>query len=394
MRLSSEVRNLVIFNTIMSVIFNFSNIFVNLYLWGRNHNTMSVILFNLATSVVLFFAYLFGSHYLYRFSVRFVMILACGFSMLSFALLYLYDDGSKVLVVVIIGAAVGVTQGLYWSANNAAIYFFLKSEQYPSYFSFSTVLSQLVTVCVPLVSSGVIYWFTFRGSFIIMGCLVVIALLFVLRLPKFSIDEPLFRNISYRKVFSKPGTSWSLVLQFGSGLLGQFQSFFSMIFIFTLTNNQVMVALLNFGYSVVVILGLFVYKRSNIKENVWLAIGILLLLLSYAIAMFNHPSLGILVVLLMQVGSLYYSASTGRQGYRLMMQGDVTWRTKVGIWYEVSLVLSRSFVLTVALFFRHFGDGAFIFLVVISTFTMFSIPYLQHKAIHEFEVANGVGAGM
>lgn len=394
MNLSKEVWRLLVFTAMMSTLFSFTSIFVNLYFWGHGQSLRDVTLFNLISNLVLFAAYGLGSHLLYVRSIRFVMVSSCVFAAIAFFTLSFYHQSDRYLIIALVGIGVGMTQGMFWAANNSALYFFLKSEDYREYFSVNTMLSQAVAVCVPLLSSGVVLWLSFKASFLLMGVLVLVALWVATRLPKFSVTASLFRGIRYREVFSPPGTRWVLWVMLAIGLLLQFQSFFSMIFIFDITSNELLVALLNVGYSIVLLFALMVYKRTNIHDNIWLVTGIVLMVSGYAMALTHHHNWTIWIVLLMQVGGLFLSASTTRQGYRVAMQGDIVWRTKFGMWQEVPLVVSRSLVLGMALLVHRVGDLPFILLVSLSTAAMLFMPFFQYKSIHEFERIHGKGAGM
>lgn len=395
MGLSKEVWLLVLFNTVMETIFIFTGIFVNLYLWGSNQDLMSVTLFNLVANTVLFVGYVVGSHLLYKRSVRFVMAFSCIFAALAFALLFFYTPDNRYFIVPLVGALVGMTQGFFWGGNNAALYAFLKSEDYPNYFSANTVMQQGLSIFVPLASSGLIWWLSFKGSFLFMGVLVTGALLFVAKFPKFAIEQSLFVRIGYLDVFSLPGTGWVMLGAFAIGIIGQFQQLFSLIFTFNVTHNEVRVALLNVGYALVVFGALFLYKRVQIRENLWLVIGIILILLGYAATLVHErTSLAIAIVLLMQVGGMYFAASSGRQGFRVMMQGDIVWRTQFGMWQELSFFVSRVLVLGIALAMHHVGDAAFIVVIMLSTLSLFLMPLFQHKSIVEYEHVHGHGAGM
>lgn len=395
MGLSKEVWLLVLLNTVMQTIFIFTGIFVNLYLWGANQNLANVILFNLVSNTVLFFAYVYGSHLLYKRSIRFVLAISCIFAAIAFTALLFYTPGNRYVIVPLVGALVGVTQGFFWGGNNAAMYAFLKSEDYPNYFSANTVMQQILSILVPLISSGLILWLSFRGSFLFMGVLVIGALVFVVKFPKFAIQKSLFVHIRYRDVFSRPGTRWVMLGVLAIGVIGQFQQLFTLIFTFNVTHNEVLVALLNVGYAIVVFAALFLYKRVQIHENLWLVIGIVFILLAYVGTMLHHrASLAIGIVLLMQVGGMYFAASSGRQSYRVMMQDDIVWRTQFGMWQEVSFFVSRVLVLGIALAIHHIGDLAFIIVVVLSTVSLFLMPLFQHKSIVEFEQVHGQGAGM
>lgn len=376
----------------MSTLFTFTSIFVNLFIWGNGSDLLAVTWFNLLSMLALFGTYLLGSRYLYKRSARFVMAGSVLFAAGSYISLYFYQASDRILMIVLVGLLAGATQGFYWSGNNAALYFFLKSEDFPAYFSINTILGQIVTVVVPLFSSAIVYWFAFKGAFLIMILLALGAMFFVFRLPVFAVDQPLFQGVRYKTVFSKAGTRWLFPMMVATGVLTQFQGFFSMIFIFHMTSNEIFVALLNVGYTIVLLGGLIVYRRTHVDENSWLIIGVILILAGYILAMTNHSMLMIFVVLFMQIGGLFFSASSGRQSYRLFMQGDPVWRTKLGIWFEAALALGRMIVLAGALMVHHIGDIPFFFLISLSTLAMFTMPFFQAKSVIEFEKEHGKGA--
>ncbi|MCY0894427.1 MAG: MFS transporter [Acidibacillus sp.] len=392
--LPKEVWALIIINMMMSIIFNFTSIFINLFLWNQGQNIFSVSLFNLSSVALLFVSYLVGSYFLYQRSIRFVLVMSCIFAGFSFFALYLSHGQAKEWMIIFVGAMSGITQGLFWSANNSALYRFLKSEQYADYFSVNTVIAQAVTILVPLFSSLIIFELTFHVAFLFMLIFVIFGLLSTLRLPNVSMHQSLYQDIGFKKTFSKPGTKWSIGAIFSSGFINQFLALFSMVFIFNITNQVGMVALLNVGYSIVSLGGLFLYRRYHISQNKWLIIGVLLIFSSYIMALYDQLTLGIMVVLFMRLGSLFFSASSSRQRYRVLMQGDIIWRTKMGMWLEIPLVLARSSVLIVALYVHEVKDGAFLLLIILSSLAMLLIPFFQTRSIAEYEAVYGVGAGL
>lgn len=383
-------------NASMQAIFNFVAIFVNLYWWRQGESILSVSLFNLAGTLTLFVSYLLGSHYLYKRDIRFVMLLSSIFAGATFLALFFYLPAWRDVFTTVVGLAFGLTQGFFWAANNSSMYTFLKSEQYADYFSVNTVLGQVIAVAIPLISAGIVGITGFRLSFLIMLIFVIAAFFVSTRLPHKGLQENLYQNrMGFRDVFSKPGTPWVMAVVMSSGVVNQFLALFSMIYIFTVSNNVGVVALLNIGYSLVMLAALTWYRRAHFSQDVWLVMGIILILASYLLA-FTMPKNGwsILVVLLMRAGGLYLQGASGRQRYRVIMQGDVVWRTRFGLWMEIPFALSRCTILVGGLFVRSLGDAAFVVLTVVSSVAMLALPLFTRTAIRRYEAAHGVGAGL
>lgn len=383
-------------NTAMQVIFNFVGIFVNLYWWNQGQPILEVSLFNLCGTVMLFTSYLVGSQYLYKRDIRFVMLLSSIFAGVTFVALFFYLPHWRNVFTVGVGLAFGLTQGFFWAANNSSMYTFLKSEQYADYFSVNTVVGQVIAVVVPLVSAGVVGLVGFHTSFLIMLVFVLGAFVVSMRLPHKGLDQNLFADrAGYRAVFSQPGTSWVMAVVMCTGLVNQFLTLFSMIFIFAVSNQVGIVAVLNIGYSLVLLGALTLYRRAQWSQDVWLVVGIGLILLSYGLAfVVGHTLWSTVVVLLMRVGGLWLQGASGRQRYRVIMQGDVVWRTRFGLWMEIPFALSRCTVLIGGMFVRQVGDTGFIVLTVISGLAMIALPLFTRLAIHRYEAVHGVGNGL
>ncbi|PSR34997.1 MAG: hypothetical protein C7B46_02205 [Sulfobacillus benefaciens] len=382
-------------NTAMSIIFNFVSIFVNLYWWNQGNAIFLVSLFNLASTIALFTSYLLGSHFLYRFSIRHVMVYSGVFAGLSFGALYFYNGAFRDTFGVVVGLMFGAAQGFFWAANNASMYTFLKSEQYADYFSVNTVIAQGIAVMVPLISAGIVAGIGFKGSFIIMLVFVGAGIGVSMKLPYRGLEQSLFAHIGPKEIFSKPGTKWAMVVVFCAGLVNQFLALFSMIYIFTVSNNVGFVAFLNIGYSLVLVGALILYRRIGFSQDTWLIVGSLLILASYLIALASgHTAWNTVVVLLMRVGGLYFTGASGRQRYRVIMQGDVVWRTRLGLWMEIPFMLSRTIILTGALLVHSVGDGNFIALAILSGLAMFSLPIFMRFSIRQYEAVQGIGTGL
>lgn len=393
--LPSEVWWVIGVNTAMSVIFNFVSIFVNLYWWNQGHSIFLVSLFNLASTVTLFISYYVGSYFLYRRDIRFVMLLSTLFAGATFVGLFLYLPEYRTIFTILIGLMFGCTQGFFWSANNSSMYTFLKAEQYADYFSVNTVVAQVIAVVIPLASAGILYGVGFHLSFVVMLLFVIAAFFVSMRIPHQGLSESIFDHMHHREVFSKPGTSWVMFVVLCAGLVNQFLLLFSMIYIFSFSNNVGIVAVFNIGYSLVLLGGLTLYRRwKGLSQNVWLIIGSACVLVSYILAFLTpRDALSVVVVLLMRLGGLYVSGASGRQRYRIIMQGDVVWRTRFGLWMEVPFAVSRTIILMGALFVRHLGDTAFLGITLISGLALLGLPILTQLAIKRYEAFYNPSAG-
>lgn len=382
-------------NTAMQVIFNFVAIFVNLYWWNQGNPIYAVSFFNLYATVALFASYGLGSYFLWRKDIRFVMLLSGIFAGLSFLGLFFYLPDLRVIFAVGIGLCFGLAQGFFWAANNSSMYTVLPSEQWADYFSMNTVIGQVIAVVIPLGSAGAVVWLGFRGSFLAMLVFVLAALIVSMRLPHRGLSENLFAHFQYKEVFSRPGTPWLLAIVLASGLVNQFLTLFSMIYIFTVSTYVGVVAILNIGYSLALLGALILYRRSSWTQDTWMVMGIALILTSYGLAFTMGPGGVItLAVLLMRVGGLYLSAASGRQRYRVIMQGDVLWRTRLGLWMEIPFVLSRVGILVGALFVRRLAGIHFMVLVLGSTVALILLPLFTRIAVGRFEAVHGAGAGL
>lgn len=382
-------------NAAMSVVFNFVSIFVNLYWWNQGEAILAVSLFNLLATVALFVAYLTGSYYLWRKDIRFVMLLSSAAAALTFLGLFVYQPAWRLEYLMGIGLAFGLAQGFFWAANNASMYTVLKAEQWADYFSVNTVVGQALAVVIPLVSAGLVSGIGFRGSFLAMLGVVGLAAWVSMRLPHQGLSENLFQHVRPREIFHKPGIPWVMVVVLASGVINQFLTLFSMLYIFTVSNNVGIVAVLNIGYSLALLGALVVYRRARLSQDAWLVLGVGLVLASYAVAFWGGDGrIALITVLLMRLGGLYVSGASGRQRYRVVMQGDVLWRTRLGLWMEVPFAVSRCAILTGAMFVSRLGDSAFMSLTLVSMAAMVALPLFTRLAVHRYEKEYGVGAGL
>ncbi|PSR22548.1 MAG: hypothetical protein C7B45_06375 [Sulfobacillus acidophilus] len=393
--LSRDVWWLIFVNAAMQVIFNFVSIFVNLYWWRQGDPIFTVSLFNLFGTVALFLSYAIGSYFLWRQDIRFVMVLSGLMAGLTFVGLFFYDPRLQVAFIIGVGLCFGLTQGFFWAANNASMYTVLPSEQWADYFSMNTVIGQGIAVVIPLASAGAVSWLGFRGAFLAMLGVVGAALGLAARLPRRRLSDNLYTGLGFRQVFSRPGTPWLLVVVLASGLANQFLALFSMVYIFTTSTQAGIVAVLNIGFSLVLLGALVLYRRSQWRQEWWLVAGVGFIWLSYAISLtVGRGATDIIVVLMMRVGGLYLTAASGRQRYRVMMQGDVVWRTRLGLWMEVPFAVSRVLILAGALLVTRVGDTPFVALMLVSVLAMIALPILTGVAVARFEAVHGVSAGL
>jgi hypothetical protein len=385
-RLTRDVWRVIAVNAAMTSLFTFVSIFVNLYWWNQGTPIFQVSLFNLAATLALFTAYWAGTYVLSTRDIRFVMVLSTLFAGLTFVALAQYVPEWRTLFTVMVGMLFGLTQGLFWAANNASIYAVLAADRYADYFSMLTVIGQALSVGVPLITGAAVATWGFRPSFVGMLGVVGGAFFVAVQLPHRKFDEEVFRDLNIRTVVNKPGTGWVLLVVFFAGLINQFLTLFSLVYLFTLSSRVEVVTLLNFVSAVVLLGALWLYRRLAITQEAWILLGSLSVGGALAVAFLaGHGFWAIAVVFLMRVGGLWIAGASGRQRYRIVMQGNVAWRTRFGLWMEVPFVLSRSFILTGSLWVHRLGDPVFWGLTAVTIMALGGLPWATRRATRAFD---------
>ncbi|MCY0899395.1 MAG: hypothetical protein OWU33_10760 [Firmicutes bacterium] len=384
--LSRDVWRVIAVNAAMTSLFAFVSIFVNLYWWNQGTPIFQVSLFNLASTLALFGAYWIGTYVLSQRDIRTVMVLSTVGAGMTFVILALSGAGGRLVYTVAVGGLFGATQGFFWAANNASMYTVLPADQYADYFSALTVIGQAVSVVVPVVTGAAVAAWGFHRSFLAMLLVVAAAFGFAIQLPHQGFDEAVFRRWHVREVVRKPGTAWVLLVVFFAGLINQFVTLFSLVYLFTISTRVTVVTALNLASALVLLAALTTYRRLRLTQDAWIVLGSFSLAIAFGLALAIRQGLwAIAVVFLLRVGGLWVSGASGRQRYRVVMQGDVAWRTRFGLWMEVPFVVSRTVVLTGSLWVRHLGDPVFLILMGVTMVALGGLPWATRRAVRAYD---------
>ncbi|MCY0878536.1 MAG: MFS transporter [Firmicutes bacterium] len=386
--LSRDVWRVIAVNAAMTSLFTFVSIFVNLYWWNQGAPIFQVSLFNLASTLALFLAYWAGTYVLSQRDIRLVMVFSTIGAGLTFGTLAASGTGRHLGYTVAVGVLFGLTQGFFWAGNNASMYTVLPAEQYGDYFSALTVIGQAGSVVVPLVTGAAVAAWGFHASFLAMLLVVAAAFGVAVQLPHRGFDDEVFRDLHIRHVVNRPGTAWVLLVVFFAGLINQFVTLFSLVYLFTISTQVGVVTALNLASALILLAALAAYRRLRLTQDAWIVIGSASLALAFGLALaLRQGPWAIVVVFLLRVGGLWISGASGRQRYRIVMQGDVVWRTRFGLWMEVPFVVSRTVVLTGSLWVHRLGDPVFLGLMGLTVVALGGLPWATRKAIRAYDEA-------
>jgi len=387
LKLSKEIKRLLMMNASSNIIFNYIGIFVNLYIWQENKSIFDVAWFNLIQFVTWTLCFLLGSFLISRYSNRILIraIALCGAA--TFLLLTFLHLDNRLLWIASIAVPVGAMWGFYASAQNLTLSLYGKGKDFESYFSVSSVLGQTISVVNPVVFALVIQWLGFSGSFLLMFLFVLILLWVSFLIPSITLARegvPLARNLSFGKVFSTTSLKWLVPSCMAAGVFLQFQSLFALLFTFSVSKDKLVIALLNVLYTCFAMCAMLLYRKMKVKENVWLAVGMGCLSVGFLIVLF--PAAPILVIsnILTTVGMFYFATVWNTRQFAVISRSTPIEQARIFMWRECLLNLSRILVNLLVLNVKDFHGGMFIFLLGLALSCASVIPYLSGKGIDTF----------
>ena len=250
MGLPKDLRRLLMMNAVSYIIFNYIGIFVNLYIWEQGQKISDVSWFNFCLFVSWAFAFGFGTKLLASQSVRQLFGLSALSGGIAFLLLFFLHLDNHLLWITLIGIPVGTMWGFFAVAQNFSLSSFGKGREFANFFSLSNTIAQIINVTVPIISAQVIRLFGYSSSFILMLVFVAAMLIVSRILPKISLKETAdsgtwFENMKYRNVFVTPALKWLIPSCLATGLALQFQGLFALLFTFSISDDRMIIALLN-----------------------------------------------------------------------------------------------------------------------------------------------------
>jgi MFS transporter, YQGE family, putative transporter len=395
MKLSSDMRKLLMMNNSFQIIFSYISIFVNLYIWEKSNRISDIAIYNLVMYAVLVIFFTWGGKLLLSYSIRFLMGLSSIFAAASFIILLFYHPENHFLWLAFLGTSIGILQGFFWSGMNLTLVFFGRGHEFTEYFSVQAIISQVINIALPILSGFIIKYFGYNSSFALMFIFVIMMFLTSFQIPKFSLKEALKENerLLDRKelvtLLVKPGFRWNFPANVLSTFFVQFQSLFALLFTFSITDNQLYIALLNVCYTLCCIVALQVYKRvRSLKENVWLFVGMIFVSFGFLLALYPIAPILVLSNVLTTVGMFYFGTIFSSQQYRIMEYEDILGKLRVLILQDWVLAVARLFIFSLIYFVKDFKGPFFVGLLILALTSCLLLPLFQKKAMHEIHVFN------
>jgi YQGE family putative transporter len=395
--LSQDIRKLLTMNVVSSIVFIYIGIFVNLYIWQKNHLISEVALYNLALFISWGIAFPLSAKLLTRYSIRLLLCISALGGGLAFTYLMTVQLDNRFLWIVLLGIPVGIMFGSSSASQNLSISLAGKNNEFSSYFAALNITSQVLSMAVPFLAAKVIDRFGYNGSFALMLCFLVMMLGYSVFMPQITLPKPQnpneianFGRFRFYTAFSYPGAKWILLSLLASGVFLQFQNLFTLLFTFSVTQNKLLIAMLNMLYTVATLLGLLLFRRIKLNETRWLWIGTTLLAAGFLIVIIPYPAALIISNVLTSIGMFYFTTVWNAQQYRSIQHLNPVQKTSFIVWREIILVVTRCVLLGLAFYLKAFQGLWFIGIIAFTITCLLAIPIFQSRAVRENEHAQRV----
>jgi MFS transporter, YQGE family, putative transporter len=396
--MSREMRMLLIMNVISSIIAIYIGIFINLYIWEHDHSITEVSLYNMSMYVSWGISFVAAAKLLTRFTIRLPLAVSAICGAAAFLYLGSVQLDNRYLWIIVLGIPVGGMLGLNSASQNLSIALRGKGSEFAPYFAAIMVLSQGLSIAVPFLSAKVIDSFGYPGSFVLMLLFVAIMLGFSICMPKITlaVAPNQAKSLShgkygFRVAFGRPGSKWILLSLLAAGVFLQFQNLFTLLFTFTVTQDKVLIALLNMLYTLCSLLGLWMYRKIKFDEMRWLWIGMTLMAVGFVIVLFRQPAALIASNILTTIGMFYFSTVWNAQQFRFIQHAGPDEQTSFLVWRECLLVVTRCILLAFTLPLKDMGGSGFAIIIGVTVVCLLSIPAFQSRANRDAAVGGWKG---
>jgi MFS transporter, YQGE family, putative transporter len=385
---SKEIRKLLVMNTLSSVISIYIGIFVNLYIWEQGQHVFEVSLYNISLFVCWGIAFITAAKLMTRYSIRLPLAVSAVCGAAAFLYLMYVQIDNRILWIILLGIPVGFMFGLAQAVQSLSVALQAKSSEFAPYFAFISVTFQVMSMAVPLAAAKVIDGFGYAGSFWLMLLFVAIMLIFSAYMPRITLPSPADSDekldhgrFRFRTAFGQPGSMWIFYSLLAGGVFLQFQNLFTLLFTFSVTQDKLLIALLNMLYTLCAIIGFWMFRRLKINERRWFWLGTLLLAAGFLIVLLRVPAALIASNLLTAVGMIFFTTVWNAQQFRYIQHLGAVRQTSFLVWRECLLVATRCLLLGLTMSLTEFGGVWFVFIITVTLACLFSIPITQHRAL-------------
>lgn len=387
MRLSSDLKRILLISSTFLIIFTYMGIFVNLYIWQRHQSIAELSWYNIVLFIAWGVGFTLGASVLTKFSCRAPMRLSALSGMAVFILLSFLKLPNDYLWIFIIAVPVGLFGGFYYSGQNLSIARLGRGEEFSAFYFYQSLVSQVIGLVNPIVSALVIHWFGYASSFALMLFFVCAMLFMSFLVPKITYKQDLppgesfFSKSTWREVFPTPSLRWMFAGLFVGGLFFQFQAALSLILTFSVTGNKIMIGSLSMGYTLACVVALRIYQRSQLDRKHWLTIGVTLIAIGFLLAVFPQSIVRVVSNFFTTVGMFYFGSVWNGQQYAMFSELPPIHVARLFTWRENTFNVARIIVYA-ALFPLHRLIGIpFDVILAVMLVTAAAVPYLQSKSL-------------
>ncbi|WP_179097629.1 MFS transporter [Paenibacillus sp. FSL H7-0331] len=388
LRIAASIRKVLIMNAASTIIFNYIGIFVNLFIWEKNHSIFDVTWFNLIMFITWSLAFAGGSRLLTKYTTRALIRTTATCGAITFILLTTLTLDNRLLWITIIAIPVGIMWGLYAASQNITLTAIGKGGNFEDYFSYATIIGQTISIVNPIVFAFIIKWIGYYGSFIMMFIFITVLMVVSFFISPVTLAEekkPLFQQMRFSTVFSYPAIRWMVPSCLAAGVFLQFQGLFALIFTFSVSNDKLVIALLNVLYAVSSIIAMVLHRKLTVSSGIWLKVGMVAISVGFLIALLQHSVFLVISNILTTVGLFYFSTIWNSGQFRIISRHTSIEQARILLWREWFLNISRIAMLVLILFVKDLQGLTFILLLAFSLGCALLVPFFSQKSEEALE---------
>jgi MFS transporter, YQGE family, putative transporter len=379
-----ELRMLLVQSTIFTILLNYITIFINLYIYERNHSISQVAAFNL--TMILFWSpsFAIAGHIFSKTSNRAVTRISSIAAAFMFLSLLFLDHVSPFLWNLCIGGSLGVMCGMYFNSQNITLSSIgKKGDDLQSFFSMNGLIGQTIGIVNPFFSAFIIKWFGYSASFVIMFLFVCILFVVTFYVPFVQLENPKKHSLFHDMDLSNGlyQFRWLFVSSIVGGLVIQFQGLFNQLFTFDISDNKLIIAALNVSYTVLTAIALWVSKRVSIPGETWMRIGGFVFIVGCLMVL--HPTKLFLLIAntLTVLGYFFYMITWNTQQFSFMGRFAFVSVSRVMVGREITINFGRGLMLVFMIPIHHFQGFIYMFVILFSVFCVVILYKIQAKML-------------
>lgn len=384
--MTKDLKYFLVFIAASELITNYVILFVNLYIWEANQSITDLAMFNLSQFLAWAFAYSFGVYLYSKTTLKIVMQFSTIFSILLFYFMTNLSLTNTLTWIVVIGVCYGLMKGIFSSGKTLTVSFLGSGSSHIRFFQTNDLISRGMAIVAPLIFAWIIVSFGYRISFVVMIVLSVIVFLLSHFLPniKFPKTEPVYnrRIFRFKEVFPTKEHRILPLSYLTGASFSEFQTIFLLFFTFTITENKWAIACLSIFYAILTFANMHLYRKlAHVRDETWLLMGITIAMLGFALSPFLQDWWLLIPNTLLVLGNFYYRTTYYAQHYQMIDSFSFIHKTRILVWRELLLVLSRIILLVALISLYSLTSFGFWIVTGYAVTSAFFVPFL-HKKFH------------